>query len=312
MRTAPIAALALALACGGKPPPPPVEAPPPAGPTPVAVERPAPSPIASPADALSYLGSTTDAILGIDVGALMSAEILAPYRESLLAAAPPELAALRDSCDFDLLRDIHWVVFGAAGDGEGAVFVLRGAFSRDAIEQCIRAHDATATIRDRGSLRVYGSGDDAVFARWLGYGTVVFTTAEVGSAELLEQAAGPADTTLIDRVAQVVGSDVWVVANRDISRSMPMPNMVGVRMSGSASTEITATLTIDYADASAALASKQQIDAALKQLPGMAGTPIGSIIQSIRLEAVGPELSAHIALSAADVKVIADLARSMP
>lgn len=309
MRAAPIVFALAVVGCGGSKPAPPAD--PPAAPRakPVAVPRPAPSPLASPADAISFLPPNTDAILGVDIGALVAADILAPYRDKMLDAVSSKISKIRGDCGFDPMRDVDWIVAGFDGKGDHGVMVVRGAFTRATIERCIRAHDPESPIVDQGDIRIYGAGADAVFARWLGEGSVVFTSAEAGGAATLEESRGATDMAVINHASQVSSADVWFAANGALFGSTPTFGAVGIRASSRLSSDVTATLTVEFDKPGSATAAKQQIDAMLTQAPAMGGPGLGQIIQAIRVEVVGTELEAHVALTADDIKTIADLAK---
>lgn len=302
-------ALVLALAgaaCGGKnaaPSSQPIE------PAPAAAE-PAPAPvIESPRAALAYLAPDADIVLGVDVQGLMTAPILAPYRDQMLASAPDELRQLREQCGLDPIGDLRWIIFGFNAKTERGVMVIRGDFTQQKIESCLEASGAGAKVSSEGDLRVYDFGDDKVVARWLGPGAVVATSDEAGGAEVLGKALGSGGLSgaLAARVDEIDnGSHLWMVSGEQVFGQAPIQGVTGLRVFARATEIISAGLVMDFVDAAKADATKTQLDMALGQLGPMVGPEMVPIAQALQLAVVGTALEARIELSAEQIKTIAD------
>ena len=306
MRTSLVIALACLSACGGK------STAPSNHPTGPAADSEPPAPVLeTPQAALAYLAPDVDTVLGLDIAALMAAPILAPYRDRVLAETPSELRELRERCGLDPIRDLRWLVFGFNAASEQGVVIVRGDFTQEAIESCVKkSSGAAATISSQGDLRVYTFGEDKLFVRWLGRGAAVVTSEEAGGAEVLDRALGSggvskALATQIDQVDN--GSHMWLVAGEQAFKQAPVQGAIGVRLFARVTDILSAGLVMDFDSTARADSTKAQLDMALAQVGPMVGQEMVPIVKALHLAVVGSALEARIELTAAQIKAISDL-----
>ena len=274
--------------------------------------------------ALNYMPADTKMVFGINPSALAKAPVLAKYKDQLLQSAPPEFAEMQKECGIDVTKDFSSVVVGVAGENKMAV-VINGNFKKDQIEACLKKaaekEGETLTIKDEGKLRVYTGADpsEAIYAHWLGDGSVVLSPAEMGGAAVLNAVLGGTklaeDTSAMKMVkATKTTAEVWAAGNVDPSMTggMPVGEVEGFALTVEASDTLDVKILANFSSDEQANQAETAMRMGLAMAEGSPMTkPFLPIIKKVKIELDGKAVKAGVSLTAADLDQLANLKNMM-
>jgi hypothetical protein len=254
-------------------------------------------------------------VVGMNFGAIRSSQLFQmmwPMMIKQAGDAQTKLDAIKTSCGIDFVNALDSMVVGMDASEKGAVVLaLKGTSQKD-LEACLtkvaKADGKTAKITKAGPITQYsGMGGKDVYVKWLDKDVVELATQVEDKALLGTMTAGGVDKDKALKAplaSSKTDAAIWGVVNKaqdldQLHAKMTLGYGSADVKSGQISTELHLVLDSAKAATDGAAQATQQLAAAKKS--GQIPPAFASLLSSLQIKAMGPEMIVSAAMAEKDV-----------